>query len=55
MFIFIYVKEHNWGKKDFTKNICLTWISYFKKKVVSLEEYFSCDLFNVNFIKNGFL
>lgn len=31
MFIFIYAKEHNWGKKDFTKNICLTWISYFKK------------------------
>lgn len=31
MFVFIYVKEHKWQKKDLIKNILSTWFSYFKK------------------------
>lgn len=31
MFVFIYAKEHNWQKKELVKNICSTWVSYFKK------------------------
>lgn len=31
MFVFIYVKEHKWQKKNLIKNICSTWFSYFKK------------------------
>lgn len=31
MFVFIYAKEHNWKKKELVKNICSTWVSYYKK------------------------